>query len=322
MFVKAHPPKGTPGKNKGSCGLLLNYLRKEDKEQLPGGQFPFFSHYSDQVDPATVGQAIDSNNRNLGHGDIKYYMLSISPSYHEQQHLIDRATGKQKVTDISQLSSAEQAKVQAALMDYSRKVMDLYARNFNRPNVQDGADLVYFGKMETARKWKATDKEVVAGTAMSGQPKPGLQLHVHVIVSRNDRSQTTKLSPLSKSKGGQQMLNGKPVMQGFHHVTWKQAAGNLFQQEYDYIPKAKDTYKQNDVMTADSAAGQKAAQDLTNRLQSIIRQQATQGHFVSEQKALSAAKVVISLAKNPAAGAAALLKNKLQSIIKGPENEK
>lgn len=68
----------------------------------------------------------------------------------------------------------------------------------------------------------------------SGDRKPGLQLHVHIIVSRNDVTQTVRLSPLARSKGSFNELNGKKVMVGFEHMEWKSRCADRFISMYGY----------------------------------------------------------------------------------------
>ena len=152
--------------------------------------------------------------------DDKFYMLSINPSQDEAAHLIRKVTGKQ-VTEFEQLTVEEQEKVIHELKNYSRNCMDLYAENFRREKIKSGKDLVYLGRVETERHYRNSDEEVKEGQAKSGDRKPGLQLHVHIIVSRNDVTQTVRLSPLARSKGSFNELNGKKVMVGFEHMEWK-----------------------------------------------------------------------------------------------------
>lgn len=48
-----------------------------------------------------------------------------------------------------------------------------------------------------------------------GMAKEGAQSHVHIIVSRKDMSNSYSLSPGSKYKASEVMLNGKLVKRGF-----------------------------------------------------------------------------------------------------------
>src|SRR5690606_17627321 len=48
-----------------------------------------------------------------------------------------------------------------------------------------------------------------------GMQKPGMQTHVHIVISRRDASNTYSLSPGSRYKASQVELNGKTVKRGF-----------------------------------------------------------------------------------------------------------
>ncbi len=43
---------------------------------------------------------------------------------------------------------------------------------------------MYYARVETERSYHPEDEEVKQGITRIGEPKPGLNLHVHVIVSR------------------------------------------------------------------------------------------------------------------------------------------
>ena len=178
-------------------------------------------------------QKIDSNHKKLMKGDDKFYMLSINPSQDEAAHLIRKVTGKQ-VTEFEQLTVEEQEKVIHELKNYSRNCMDLYAENFRREKIKSGKDLVYFGRVETERHYRNSDEEVKEGQAKSGDRKPGLQLHVHIIVSRNDVTQTVTLCPLANSRGSVNILNGKKGMIGFDRWLWYTVCSQAFDISYNH----------------------------------------------------------------------------------------
>ena len=198
MYCKVHRPVNTPGvsDNKGKCVQLVEYLSKELKEERPYYD-NFFSQKEDYVTPLTVMHHMDNNHRTLKRNDDKFYMLTINPSGEEQQ--------KEVLAEMKRLT---------------RECMDEYARNFYREKIRSGDDLVWYGRVETERHYKGDDPEVEAGKAKAGERKPGLQLHVHIIVSRMDRSQTVSLSPLSKSRGNRQVLDGREVVVGFDRSQW------------------------------------------------------------------------------------------------------
>ena len=136
--------------------------------------------------------------------------------------------------EFGELDVPEQEKVLAEMKNYARWCMDEYARNFYREKIKDGHDLVWYGRVETERHYKEDDKDVQAGRAGAGDKKPGLQLHVHIIVSRMDRTQTVSLSPLSKSRGNRQKLDGRDVVVGFDRSEWASRCASHFMQRYGY----------------------------------------------------------------------------------------
>jgi hypothetical protein len=185
MYVKIINPK-TDGKkeytNSGSCSAVVNYLSKEDIGKGLEKEF-FFSHDKDRVLSTDVLQSIDNNCPLIGKQEAKFYSLVVAPRPDEMDHIKND---------------------KARLKEYVRDTMDIYAGNFNKKDGTSknlsGKDLVYFAKLEDNRYYKSTDEEVKQGKAKKGDVLPGDNTHVHIIVSRQDRTQTTKLSPLANSK--------------------------------------------------------------------------------------------------------------------------
>lgn len=185
MFVKVIDPKKhgkTAYNNSGSCSALVNYLSKEDNENGWKKQ-PFFSHDKDYVLSTDVIRIIDNNCPSLATNDTMFYSLVIAPRPDEMEHI-----------------RSDKARLKA----YVRDTMDIYASNFNKKDGTSknltGKDLVYFAKIEENRYYKGTDEAVKQGIARQGDVLPGDNTHVHIIVSRTDKSKTIKLSPLANSK--------------------------------------------------------------------------------------------------------------------------
>lgn len=311
MFVKVHKPVNTPGvcDNKGSSLKLVEYLSKEDFEDKPYYD-TFFSHEEDYVAPVTAMRKIDYNHKNLKKKDDKFYMLSINPSQDESSHLIRRVTGKE-VTEFEQLNVEEQEKVLAELKNYSRSCMDLYAENFRREKVRSGKDLVYFGRVETERHYKNSDDAVKEGRAKAGDRKPGLQLHVHIIVSRNDVTQTVSLSPLAKSKGFVHTLDGKKVMIGFEHMEWKARCADSFINMYDYKATHK-YYEDGREQTYHYIPGM-------NRAMSMAKSAILQKEFRNERKMLDVSYRLFRFMVNPQQAMLAEMRRGIGQLLSGRE---
>lgn len=232
MFAKVHPAEDVQAGNKGSCTDLARYLEKE-----AGQGHRFFSHTENEVSTEEVIISIDHNKKGLKSDDAKFFMLSLNPSESEQRHIIGR-----DVSDFSELSGAEREAVFKKLEDFTRSAMDDYARNFGRENIRSGGDLMYFARIETERTYKKTDEAVRTGTAKIGEPKTGLNLHVHVIVARKSLDGKTKLSPGAASTGNTWELNGQTVKRGFNHEAWKVQVQDTFNKAFNYQPIKDEVY--------------------------------------------------------------------------------
>jgi hypothetical protein len=206
--------KGEKTANTGSCGGLVAYLEKENKEGKEVSYF--FDQDRNQVLPEEVIAKIDQNIQKLGKSDAKYFMVTISPSEKELRHI---------------QNDTEQ------LRDYARAVMEAYAAAFDRGIT--GADLVYFGKIEHGRKFTGADQAVQLGLVAAGSPKPGLHTHVHIIVSRKDKTQRLKLSPETNHRANRGNFQG-----GFDKIKFFIASENAFDQRFSYLrsPEEKFSY--------------------------------------------------------------------------------
>jgi hypothetical protein len=222
--------KSETGNNKGSSSQLVAYLEKENRlaEKLDQYHQPeyWFRHDRNNIQPYEVRQGIDGNVAKLSKDDTKFFLINISPSEKEIRYL-------------KELYGGQGAK--AYLKDYANLVMDAYARNFKRSGIDSNKDLIYFGKLEQNRYYTYKDLEVRKGKAAKGDIKPGEQMHVQIIVSRKDASNSIKLSPLNNSKG-KNAVHSQKVGQ-FDRVAFKQMSEALFDHMFDYDREIKESFK-------------------------------------------------------------------------------
>lgn len=223
MFVAVHNPSDVPSGNKGSCLDLVSYLDK-DSSTTSG----FFDATSEGISPFSVVDNIDSNVQALGRNDAKFYMLSINPSHKELCDLIGR-----DYDSCDPLTEREHNELEEALIGYTRKSMDAYALNFGRDKIKSGEDLLYYARIETSRIYKPTHENISSGVRI-GSEKPGLNYHVHVVVSRKSRDGKSKLSPQVVSRGNDWVLNGRVVKRGFNHERWKEECQEVWNRDYSY----------------------------------------------------------------------------------------
>ncbi len=210
--------------NKGGSSQLVNYLEKENRIHLSEMPERWFNHFGQRYEAFEVRRSIDGNIAKLGKDDAKFFLINISPSQKELRHLEEKY-GPDRISD--------------ALKDYTLKVMDEYAKNFNRPGIRDSRDLVWFAKLEHHRYYTHNDKEVKNGTAQRGELKQGDQRHIQVIVSRKDATNSIKLSPMNSSRGRNAAHSKK--MGQFDRVAFKQCGETLFDRNFGFERGLEET---------------------------------------------------------------------------------
>ena len=194
--------------NKGSCQRLVNYLNKDNYSGSLANRTFFFSAHEDRVKSNHVIQHIDQNVGQLRKDEAKFYMITLNFSPDELKHIWN---DKEKIKD------------------YTRGVMEDYARNFKGRELKpDG--IVWYAKIEDTRYYKGTDRRVKEGKAKQGTRKPGLNAHVHIIVSRKDRNNKLKLSPMTNHRS---TAKG-PVKGGFSRVAFKYMAMDRFDRQFNF----------------------------------------------------------------------------------------
>lgn len=232
---KPHSTLGTT--NTSSCVNLALYLEKENNEldllqqktinrqkkmALENRKLFFFTHSKDNISTNEVISSIDKNIKRLGKKDAKYFAPTINFSPQELKHILSKITTKKEVKNVWDLNEKEYTLFNDKIKEYTKNVMTNYAKNFNREDkgLKTGSDLVYFGKIEHFRKFKGTDSEVLKKTAKTGDFKPGINSHVHIIVSRKDRTQRLKLTPTTKEKSTTRTIGGNTYHVGFNRMNW------------------------------------------------------------------------------------------------------
>lgn len=213
MYVKVINP-ATHGKtaynNSGSSAQTLNYLKQEAGKD--GKEAAFFGAEKDGLSAAELMQNIDNNVKGLRADDAKFYSLVISPSSDELAHI---------------------GNSEAKLKAYTREVMEHYAENFKLKNGRslDSENLVWGATIHQDRSYRGTDPEVNAGTAKAGEKRPGLQTHIHIIVSARDAEQKITLNPTGRRDR-------------FNLVEWQKVAGKQFENQFGYTAQEREKVQQ------------------------------------------------------------------------------
>lgn len=212
------------GNNKGSSGQLVHYLDKENRLLELTQAEQWFNGTSANVPSHEVRRSLDNNIAKLSRDDAKFFLINISPSQKEIAFL------KEQYGDDTK----------AQFKAYTAKVMDEYARNFNRPGIENNQDLLWYAKLESHRYYSHKDKEVKNGLKKRGERKPGEQMHIQVIVSRKDISNTIKLSPMNKSRG-KNIEHSKKLGQ-FDRSQFANSGEKLFDLAFGFDRKLEETF--------------------------------------------------------------------------------
>ncbi|WP_295795936.1 DUF5712 family protein [Mucilaginibacter sp.] len=212
--------------NKGGSSALVHYLDKENRINLAKQQEYWFNQERSNILSDEVRPAIDNNIAKLSKGDAKFFLVNISPSQKE-------------ITYLKEKYGEDCAKEQ--LKAYASSIMDEYARNFKRPGIESGKDLLWFGKLENYRYYSHKDPEVKQGLKKRGDRKEGEQMHVQVIVSRKDITNKIKLSPMNKSKGSNTEHSKK--MGQFDRSAFKSSGERLFDDKFDFERGLTETFR-------------------------------------------------------------------------------
>jgi len=239
-----HP---TSSDNKGSCSKYGHYLNKENQELKKEGQGHrqqfFFNQDQNMLTTLKAISMVDDNNKNKGLAkkQDRYFTLTLNFSQREQQHLAS-TLAKRPIENVDELNAKEYENYNEVIKLFARQAMKNYAANFKKDI--DEKQIVWFAKIEHKRRYKGTDKEVVIGRAKSGEPKKGLQTHVHITVSRMHKDYRINLSPMANARSSENLvLNGRKVKGGFDRSNWKQLNEDSFDKMFEYKRSLEEKFE-------------------------------------------------------------------------------
>lgn len=240
------------GNNKGNSTQLVNYLEKENHNAPKENRSSelWFNNVSTEISPQEVRVKIDNNIAKLGRNDAKFFLVNISPSHKEIAFLMERF-GEKGAED--------------KLKEYAVAVMDAYAQNFKRLGIESGKDLLWYAKLERNRYYSHNDPEVKNGMAKVGEPKEGEQMHVQVIVSRKDKTNKIKLSPMNNSRGSNKEHSAK--IGQFNRLAFKNSGEQIFDKMFGFDRLLKETIDYALTMK-NGSADEKRAMNILDQLES------------------------------------------------------
>ena len=243
MYPKLQSKGIAGGPNTGSCAAYAYYLDHESRWKKEHGQdekrIPFFDPEGKAVSLETVISAIDSNKSGLHVEDAKFFSLILNPSEKEAAKL--GGTREEKMSSLG------------IMVD---RMMDRYAEGFNKEGVQTHQDLLYF---YTIHEYREND---------DGTVRPGI--HVHIIVSRKDKTGKYKLSPMTNHRSGSSGV----IKSGFNRDSFYRDCERIFDTTFGYQRRISESYDYNNTMTHGSNE-ERAAMIQASVQEEQIRQQVT-----------------------------------------------
>ncbi|GAB4022678.1 hypothetical protein GCM10028808_70890 [Spirosoma migulaei] len=249
------------GNNKGSSARLVNYLEKENRNNLSSENEYFFSADRDKCNKWEVMQQIDNNakGQKIEKHQDRFFSIIIAPSQSELAQ-IGNDSGK--------------------LKEFTRSAMENYASGFCNYNGESrgvkSKDLVWYAKIEHERKFTSLDAEVKEGLSEQGQLKEGDQRHIHIIVSRCEgRENRHVLDSDIKRQKQEQTVHLCPNVNNpaiFSRDAFYRATEQTFDKLFTYNRKLEESYDYcNAIKNGTQRDYQKVIQREKERVPSINR---------------------------------------------------
>lgn len=261
----------------GSARHFVNYLEKENKGKAKEEQELFFNQTENDIEADRVIAEIDANTSKLSKRDPKFYSIMVSPSQGELEHIGDSPEklkqytrelmksyaasfyrGKEvTVKDVLYFAKLERERTYSqkdkAVQEnqaYANRILELQhkvrAIEEGREQGDMGKLQERIQKLEGEAPYRQNGKRIVPGMA-----KEGNQGHIHIIVSRKDVTNSHSLSPGSRFRTSETVLNGKKVKQGFDRDKFYRAAERSFDKQFGYRRNFVETYHARNLLDKD-----------------------------------------------------------------------
>ncbi|MFL1010990.1 MobB family relaxase [Flavisericum labens] len=255
-----------------SSADFVDYLEKENQSLEQEDMEHFFNQYGDEIEAKDVVKEIDGNTAKLKNKEPKFYSITVNPSQSELRKLQKSSEDLKKYTraimtdyassfnreingkpitvdDIKYFAKIEhQRKFKGTdkqvkeNQPFGTKILQLKQdiRKIENGNLDGNIKKMksQIAKLEAEAPHQQNGKRIV-----QGMKKAGNQSHIHIIVSRKDASNSVSLSPGSKYKASEVMMNGKLVKRGFDRDAFFTKAESTFDQTFGFKRNYSESYK-------------------------------------------------------------------------------
>ena len=270
MYITITPQKLGANFNQSSSDFV-NYLEKENEDRTLENFEYFFNQTENDIKPDRVVAEIDSNTAKLKRSEPRFYSITVNPSRRELQQFSNNSEALRRYTrelmyDYVKAFNRELNGRPIRVEDIKYFAKIEHTRSFkgtdreviaNQPiasKIQSLKDEVYriqtgttTGNLQALQdKIKRLEQEAPhqlnGKRIVQGMEKPGLQSHIHIIVSRKDQSNSISLSPGSKYKASEVEFNGKQIKRGFDRDYFFQQAEKTFDRLFNYERNFMEQY--------------------------------------------------------------------------------
>ncbi|MCX2839069.1 DUF5712 family protein [Salinimicrobium sp. MT39] len=262
MYLTISPQK-IGGNFTSSVADFVTYLEKENRDQPLEKMSYFFNQTGNQISEQQVIGEIDANAAKLRKTEPRYYSLTINPSQYELRHIQNNSASLREYTlqvmkdyakafnreiegkpvSIENLKFFAKIEYQRSYHYYDKEIREnspyikrLVKLEHDLVKIRRGdmdGDLQKI-KKEISQLKKEIPHKIGKAYIKEGMLKPGLQTHVHVIVSRKDATNRYSLSPGSKYRSSAVEMHGRTVKRGFDRNQFFQSAEKTFDRMFQY----------------------------------------------------------------------------------------
>ncbi|WP_417858620.1 MobB family relaxase [Xanthomarina gelatinilytica] len=255
-----------------SAADFVEYLEKENLNVENENVEFFFNQYEDRIGGKEVVEEIDGNTAKLKKIEPKFYSITVSPSKYELKDLQNHSEDLKKYTRevMKNYVSSFNREINGrpiTINDIKYYAKIEHQRTFKGSDIQIRENQPFATRILELKKEirtiqsgekegsiKALEKEINklereaphqqnGKRIVRGMKKEGNQSHIHIIVSRKDASNTFSLSPGSKYKSSEVIMNGKIVKRGFDRDQFFKKAEQAFDRTFGYHRNFVETYR-------------------------------------------------------------------------------
>ncbi len=252
-----------------SASDFVDYLEKENEGKSPELQEYFFDQYNDRVSPEKVIQEIDGNTAKLKKREPKFYSLTINPSQRELKAINNdpallrryvretmkdyaKAFYRDREVNVDEIKYYAKIEHERTFKGFDKQIKENQPYRAKIAQLNNDLRKIARGELqgnprkisrEIARLNQEMPHQLNGRPIVQGMKKPGMQTHIHIIVSRKDITNKLSLSPGSKYMESESTLNGQTVKRGFNRNQFYENSEKTFDKLFKYDRNFVETYQ-------------------------------------------------------------------------------